>query len=107
LIKSDISRPDPNGSRMGLSVELYIDHDKDAGQKNEAIFDALHVQKDSIEKDFGDSLEWERLDDKRACRIRKRFENGGLASPDSWPALQDAMIRFDKVLRPRLSKIEA
>ena len=91
-------------------VELYIDQDRDTGLKNKAIFDALYSQKDSIEKDFGDSLEWDRLDDKRASRIRKRFTNGGLALPDSWPALQnwmiDTMIRFERVIRPRLQKIE-
>lgn len=91
-------------------VELYIDHDRDTGTKNKEIFDALHVQKDSIEKEFGGSLDWERLDEKRASRIRKRFTNGGLASPESWPALQDgmidAMIRFEKVIRPRLQKID-
>lgn len=92
------------------SVELYIDHDRDTGKKNKMIFDALHTQKEAIEKEIGSSLEWERLDDKRASRIRKRFENGGLASPDSWSALQDAMIdamiRFDKALRPRIAKID-
>ena len=35
---------------------------------------------------------WERLDDKRACRIAKRFNSEGLASPDSLDKLQDKMI---------------
>jgi hypothetical protein len=86
--------------------ELYIDHDHETGAKNKAIFDALAAQKKEIEADFGGSLEWERLNDKRASRIRKRFEDGGLAKPDSWPSLQnemiEAMIRLDKALRGRL-----
>ena len=65
---------------------------------------------DVIEKEFGESLEWERLDDKRASRIRRRFTIGGLAKADTWPALQenmiDTMIRLEKVLRPRLAKID-
>jgi len=92
------------------SVEMYIDHDRETGVKNKAIFDALLALKRDIERDFGDSLEWERLDDKRASRIRKRFESGGLARPETWPALQDqmidAMIRLDKALRNRLAKLE-
>jgi len=91
-------------------VELYIDYDRTTGQKNKAIFDALYAEKDIIEREFGGSLEWQRLDDKRACRILKRFTNGGLAVPDTWAYLQenmiDAMVRLDNVFRMRLAKIE-
>jgi hypothetical protein len=91
-------------------VELYIDHDKDTGQRNKAIFDAFYAERASIEKEFGGELEWERLDDKRACRIRKRFTSGGLTNTDEWALLQeqmiDAMIRLEKVLKPRIAKID-
>lgn len=91
-------------------IDFYIDHDHDTGKKNKAIFDALYIKKDVIEKEFVEPLEWDRLDEKRASRIRRRFTDGGLASPDSWPTLQeemiDAMIRLDKALRTRLTKIE-
>jgi Domain of unknown function (DUF4268) len=89
-------------------VELYIDHDQDTGRGNKAIFDALHSQKASVERDFGGALEWERLDDKRASRIKYEFRDGGLATPATWPHLQDqmidAMIRLEKAMRPRLKK---
>ena len=79
------------------------------GKKNKLIFDALFHEKETVEKEIGCSLEWERLDDKRASRIRRRFTNGGLDSPESWPALQEnmieVMIQMDKSLRPRLAKI--
>jgi len=92
------------------SVEMYIDHDHGTGEKNKAIFDALYSQKAGIEKEFGEPLEWQRLDDKRACRIRKRFTDGGLAKPETWPSLQDsmidAMVKLEKALRQRLAKVE-
>jgi hypothetical protein len=48
-------------------VEVYLDTgDK---MKNEALFDALYATKDEIEKEYGRELSWERLDQKRACRI--------------------------------------
>lgn len=89
------------------SVELYIDHDRETGKGNKAIFDALQADKSGIEKDFGEPLSWERLDNgTRACRIAKVFNDGGLMKPETWSSLQDimidAMIRLDRSLRKRL-----
>ena len=91
-------------------VELYIDFDHDTGEKNKAIFEALKSQKNEIEKEFGEPLTWERLDEKRACRICKRFEIGGLNNPSVWPKLHekmiDSMVILDKIFRPRVAKIQ-
>jgi hypothetical protein len=93
----------------GAYVELYIDFDRETGEKNKIIFDKLHLEKANIENDFGGNLDWERLDDKRASVIRKRFSIGGIATPQLWPKLHDemidAMIRIEKAIRPRLSRI--
>ncbi len=50
-----------------VRTELYIDTGNQ--DKNKAIFDRLLSQKDLIEKEFKNQLEWERLNDKRASRI--------------------------------------
>lgn len=52
-------------------------------------------------------LDWERLDAKRACRIRHVLDLGGLSSgEDRWPTIQqgmiDAMARLAKALKPQL-----
>jgi len=88
-------------------IEFYIDTgDK---SKNKKIFDELLKRKQQIESDFGEALEWQRLDDKRACRISKVVEQKGLKSEDDWPALQDkmidAMIRFEKALSKHIKTL--
>lgn len=54
-----------NDSRV--KAEIYIDTQDKA--QNGAIFDLLHQQKEEIERQFGERLDWERLDTRRACRI--------------------------------------
>ena len=79
--------------------------------KNKAIFGTLFAQRQEIEKEVGASLDWQRLDDKRASNIVKSFPGSGLASPEeTWPDLEDqmigAMIRFVEALRPRPAKVQ-
>jgi hypothetical protein len=72
-------------------VELYID----AGDKaeNKRIFDGLRAKQQSIEHAFGASLSWERLDEKRASRLRYVMNDGGLTdAKDRWSEIQDKMI---------------
>jgi hypothetical protein len=72
-------------------VELYIDRGDAA--ENKAIFDKLLAQREAIEKSFGAELSWERLDDKRACRIKHHVELGGYRSPiEQWAPIQSAML---------------
>jgi len=52
-------------------VELYIDRGKGAEEKNERILSQLEQHKPRIEEVFGDTLEWQRLEGKRANRIAK------------------------------------
>jgi len=48
-------------------VELYIDT-KDY-ERNKGIYDVISKDKETIERDYGQSLSWERIEGKRACRV--------------------------------------
>ena len=96
--------------RENAYVELYIDRGKEAEKENKAIFDKLAASKAMIEKSFGNKLEWERLETKRACRIKKRINVGGYRDPEEkWPVIHnariDAMMRLEKSLRPHITKL--
>jgi Domain of unknown function (DUF4268) len=89
-----------------VRVELYIDQgDTD---RNKALFDFLLGQKTDIEHEFGEPLEWERLDDRRASRIAV-YRAGRIDQPDdrlaelrTWAV--ERLLHLKKVLGPRLTR---
>ncbi len=91
-------------------VELYIDRGKESADENNKIFDYFCDHKDDIEKSFGEKLSWERLENKRACRIAKTISLGGYRDPEKWDsaidAMIDAMIRLEKALAPIIMKLK-
>ena len=91
-------------------IELYIDRGVDSEKESKAIYDSLFINKNNIEKTFGGKLEWQRLDGKRACRIRKTIEGGYRTDEKRWPAIQkemiDCMIRLEKALKPHIGKLK-
>jgi hypothetical protein len=81
-------------------AEIYIDRgDK---EENKFIFDLLYSKKESIQAAFGRELTWERLDDKRASRIKSEM-SGSIFDRDQWPALiefmTDAMARMENTFK--------
>ncbi len=85
-------------------VELYIDTGN--GDKNQRVFDALSHQKERIEEAFGQPLEWDTKEGRRACRIQKTYATGGYRDEDKWGVvykdLAEAMVKLASVLKPHL-----
>ena len=84
-------------------AELYIDR----GDKleNETIFERLQADRTAIEEQVGEPLVWERLDAKRACRIKLEGP-GNVLDQDGWPKMiafmVSAMTRLESAIKPRL-----
>ena len=87
-------------------AEVYID--RGDRTENKFIFDRLVRDKESIEKEFGRSLEWERLDGKQGCRIKSEIKANVLDRED-WPNMikfmTDSMVRIEEVFRDPLRKL--
>ncbi|MXW04841.1 MAG: DUF4268 domain-containing protein [Gemmatimonadetes bacterium] len=65
-------------------VELYFSRPQ--AEENKRIFDQLILEKQEIENRFGAELNWQRLDDKKACRISFPHQFDGF-NEDNWPAM--------------------
>ncbi|MEN3234191.1 DUF4268 domain-containing protein [Methylobacterium ajmalii] len=87
-------------------VELYIDRQNKT--INEAIYDEILLQRDLIEENFGETLEWQRLEAKRACRIKYEVA-GDVFDREQWPqlieSLSDYMPRLERALEKPLKHI--
>ena len=68
-----------------IGVELYINDDKE-------LFDKLVEYKEEIEKKLGFSLEWQRLDDKKASRIVYRIPGLNFDDHSNYEELMNEMI---------------
>ena len=78
---------------------------------NKTWFDQLFKCKEEIERDFGASLNWKRLDDKWSSKIICEYQGLTLKDEDKWAEIQDemiaAMIRFEKVFKARVRNLKA
>jgi Domain of unknown function (DUF4268) len=97
-------------TKDGNSAEIYIDLGKEQELENKKLFDAFHAQKAAIEGSVGRELLWERLEGKRAARI-KCSNVGGYSSPeeewDRYIELQvESMNRLEQAVRPMFKSLK-
>lgn len=72
-----------------VGIELYINDDKD-------LFDSLYGCKSQIEAELGLQLDWQRLDEKKASRIRYHLSGLNFDDHSNYDALMNDII--DKVI---------
>ena len=95
----------PGGGRARVAV--YIDHtDKDW---NKGLFDKLANQMTAIELELDESLEWERLDNRRASRIASVRAGSIDDDQETLEQIQDWMVdcllKFKEVFTPYLDEL--
>ena len=91
------------------NVEVYIDTGPDSGNRSKEIFAALFEQKEAIEQELGYQLEWQPLENRRACRIAI-YQDGDIFSSEvrlqeihNWMVAR--LLEIRKVFTPRLEEI--
>ncbi len=87
-------------SRNYARVELMIS--RSVTEENKYIFDRLQQRSEQIEGVFGQSLVWERLDNKKSCRIKFQDDSFNAYEKETWADITEflvvTMIRFHKAL---------
>lgn len=73
-----------------IAIEVYINNNKE-------LYDSLYQMKDEIEEKLGLSLEWLRLDNKKASRILTYIDGLDFNNHDNYPQLIDETI--EKVIK--------
>ena len=91
-------------------VDLYIDRGTDSQEENKSIFDQLKAHDQIIAQVIGKEVLWERMNERRASRIRIKIQ-GGYRSPDAdWAGIQnnmvDAMNKLNQALSPLLPNLQ-
>ena len=87
--------------------EIYFN--RGSQDANKALFDYTLTMKEQIEQEFGQTLEWERMDDKVSCRIK--FEKQGVSyfEKEDWQTMIDFLIdvaeRMEKAFRGPIKKM--
>jgi len=92
-------------------VELYIDTGD--GLVNKAYFDQLASYKEEIESKIGHELDWDRLEDKRLCRISSYYGQQPVSVTESEDVLRplmdwavQEMMRLRSAFRPYLQRLQ-
>lgn len=100
-------------SKSYARVEVYFSRYEK--EENKFIFDTLKRHREEIEESFGDKLVWQRLNDKKATRIKYQLDGVNIYDENDWDEMMkfmtDSMIRleqaFDKYIQEaRLELIE-
>ena len=96
-------------TQQAANAELYVDRGEH--DENKSIFDQLYANRAQIEAAVTFVLEWERLDNRRACRIKTVIADAGYRTPEEkWPKAQrelvDRIAALEKALRPFLDKLQ-
>ncbi len=63
-------------------------------EENKTIFDLLQKRKQDIEQQFGEELEWERLDDKKMSRIKIENKDVSLFDKNDWSKMIAFIVKY-------------
>ena len=87
-------------------IEFYLRHNEK--EINKKVYDRIFQNKDGIEKSFGNTIEWQRLNDRKASRISFYLNEVDTLKEENWEEIIqffcEYVERFFNVLEPHLKE---
>jgi hypothetical protein len=77
-------------SRSYARGEIYFN--RGSKEENKWCFDFIEERKEQIEKEFGEPLIWERMDDKVSCRIKAQLDGVSVFDNEDWVEMISYML---------------
>lgn len=94
-------------SKTYCRSEIYIIRGNQ--ETNKELFDFLYNMKHSIEDQFGEELEWERMSNKITCRIKNELREVSYFEKEDWNKMfnfmMDSATRMEKAFREPIKKL--
>jgi len=77
-------------SKNYARTEIYIN--RGDIEENKKVFDFFFTMKDKVEKDFGGSLVWERMEERVTSRIKYQLDGVDVFNENDWKKMNDFMV---------------
>jgi hypothetical protein len=93
---------------LRTEARVVLDLQRGSKEENKWLFDRLEGQREQLERDFGGTLEWRRMDDKKSSRIdlSRSFDS---YNRDVWPGiakwLAEHVSRLERAFKPHLQRL--
>ena len=79
--------------------------------ENKILFDSLALHKTTIEANFGEALDWERMDDKKSSRVSFYRPGMNYFNEEEWPEIISFLIKYvnklESSIKPYLTEIKS
>lgn len=90
--------------KQGLRLELYFDSVDQ--QTNRARYEALASVREALEDQFGEALEWDPMEGRKAARVIIASPFGSVDETESWPAMNQWILATQARFRAALRAVQ-
>ena len=89
-------------TRNHCRAEISLNRGSQA--ENKGLFDSFKNMRSEIESAFGEPLIWERMDDKKSCRIKSQLDGVNIFEKEDWSKMIEYLIDASERMKTAFQK---